>query len=81
MKKLISILSIAAMVCVLSFAQAIAMEPKSGGMQSDKAMMDDGMKKDSKMMKDDMKKGEMMKDDGMKDDKKMKKNDGMKKKM
>lgn len=87
MKKLLSILTIAAIICSLSFAQAIAMESKSGGMKSDKAMMDDGMKKDGAMMKDDkmmgdgMKKDGMMKDENMKDDKGMMKDDGMKKKM
>ena len=45
MKKLLSILSITAIICSLSLSQAIAMEAKSGDMKSDKTMMDNGMKK------------------------------------
>ena len=72
MKKLLSILSITAIICSLSLSQAIAMEAKSGDMKSDKTMMDNGMKKDGamgkdhKMMDDGMKKDGMMKDKGMK---------------
>lgn len=35
MKKLLSILSITAIICSLSLSQAIAMEAKSGDMKSD----------------------------------------------
>ena len=70
MKKLLSILSITAIICSLSLSQAIAMEAKSGDMGKDHKMMDDGMKKDG-----------MMKDKGMKDDKGVMKGDSMKKKM
>ena len=87
MKKLLSILSITAIICSLSLSQAIAMVAKSGDMKSDKTMMDNGMKKDGamgkdhKMMDDGMKKDGMMKDKGMKDDKGVMKGDSMKKKM
>jgi len=60
MKKLLSILSITAIICSLSLSQAIAMEAKSGDMKSDKTMMDNGMKKDGAMGKD-----HKMMDDGM----------------
>ena len=83
MKKLLSILSITAIICSLSLSQAIAMEAKSGDMKSDKTMMDNGMKKDGamgkdhKMMDDGMKKDGMMKDKGMKDDKGVMKGDSI----
>ncbi|MBQ7608874.1 MAG: hypothetical protein IJU76_13045 [Desulfovibrionaceae bacterium] len=86
MKKILSILSVAAIICSLSLGQAIAMESMPGNMKSDKTMMNNGMKKDGAMekdhkMMDEMKKDGMMKNDGMKDDKGMMKDDSMKKQM
>ncbi len=83
MKKLLSIVTVAAIICSLSLAQALAVESTSGEGKSDRTMMDDGMKKDGGMVKDDkmaagaMKKDGMMHDDGMRQNKGMMQ-DGMK---
>ena len=66
MKKLLSIMASAVVLCSLAFTPALAMD-KGGDMQK----KDAGMMKDDGMQSGDMNKGGMMKDDGMKEGKGM----------